>query len=211
MSSARTIAALAFSPARSSKNMFSSLPQLERNGVFPVISETFLFIASCANSSSFTQLSCLKLVQCLRYISKDQFILSVYLSVYEQYVVDILSLIPSAATRVFQKFNVKSLSLSDVIVFGILYSRTILSSKIYTICGAVYVSLNRIRTVYFISLSTITIIELQLMSVVRSFDFSSLTIKSIVMSSYSVVSTVANLISLYFACRADLFFQHSGH
>ena len=59
--------------------------------------------------------------------------------------------------------------------------------------------------VYFISLSIMTMIELKVSYVAGSFNSGSLTIKSIVISSYSDSGTGANCICLYLACLADLF------
>ena len=58
---------------------------------------------------------------------------------------------------------------------------------------------------YFISLSTITIIVLYTSAVIRSLDFNNLVMKSIIISSYSVFGTGANCIFPYSLYLADLF------
>jgi len=59
---------------------------------------------------------------------------------------------------------------------------------------------------YFINLSIITIIELKVLPVTGSFDFSSLITKSIITSFHGVSGTSANCIYLYLTWRADLFY-----
>ena len=67
---------------------------------------------------------------------------------------------------------------------------------------------NRIISAYFISLSTITSIALQTMSIIRSLKFSSPIIKSINISSYSAVSISINYIFLCSVCVLCLFFLY---
>ena len=57
-----------------------------------------------------------------------------------------------------------------------------------------------------ISLSIITIIKLKVSYIARSIKGSNLTIKSIIISSYSNSSTGANYIYLYLVYRAALFY-----
>ena len=59
--------------------------------------------------------------------------------------------------------------------------------------------------VYFISLSTMTMIASYTSAVVRSLDFGNLVIKSIIISSHGVFGTGANCIFLYSLYLADLF------
>ena len=59
--------------------------------------------------------------------------------------------------------------------------------------------------VYFVSLSTITMIASYTSAVIRSLDFGNLVMKSIITSSHSVFGTGANYIFPYSLCLADLF------
>ena len=72
--------------------------------------------------------------------------------------------------------------------------------------SALYFSLKGSMIVYFISLSTMTIIVLYTSAIIKSLDFSNLVMKSIVTLSYSVFSTSANCIFLYSLYLTDLFY-----
>ena len=50
---------------------------------------------------------------------------------------------------------------------------------------------------YFVNLSTIIRIELNLFFIIKSFDFSSFVIKFIIIKSYNLFGTLVNLIYLY--------------
>ncbi len=59
---------------------------------------------------------------------------------------------------------------------------------------------------YFINLLIIIIIKLKISFITRSFNFSNLIIKSIVISFYNISGTGVNYIYLYLAWRVNLFY-----
>ena len=59
---------------------------------------------------------------------------------------------------------------------------------------------------YFISLSTITKIKLNIFFVIKFFNFNNFVIKSIVTEFYNLVNTLINLIYLYNKYLAILFY-----
>ena len=86
-----------------------------------------------------------------------------------------------------------------------------MSRRINLSYSILQLSLNRIISEYFVSLSTTTRIKSYFSLVTRCANFSSLTIKSIVISSYSVSVTSINCIWLYFLCLNTLFYWYCTH
>ena len=98
-----------------------------------------------------------------------------------------------------------SLSLSNVINLGMLWSLISLSSSTNANCSALYFSLKGSIMVYFVSLFIMTMMALYTSAIIGSLDFSNLVMKSIIILSYGVFSTGANCIFLYSLYLTDLF------
>ena len=114
-------------------------------------------------------------------------------------------------SSVFQQLDVNSLSLLVINTIGILQQRTSLSSTRQPNCLALINSLQGIKCKYFVSRSTITSIKSCQTPRTGSIDFGSLTIKSIVTSSYSYLGGSLNSRLLYLACRNALFLLQLLH